>query len=253
MPFTLAHPAAVLPVRRIPGLRTFPLIIGSITPDLPYFAPYRIARWMTETHTLLGTVVTDVPLGMLLLIAIYLLRRPLTELLSNRARVLCLRALERFGRRPMSWLLAPLSILVGAWTHLLWDSFTHEGGWVVQEMSLLRAPVTIGWYTGQVCHVLQYLSSVLGLAVLFIWYRSHAAAMPQGRDRWQDRLVLALVFLAALVIGGTQAAQPAHGQAIYRISYLLLTRIIAWFAVLYLLAGALVTVSRRSDEPQLAG
>jgi hypothetical protein len=245
MPFTLAHPAAVLPLRRIPALQTVSLVVGSVTPDLPYFVPGRIARWMVDTHTLTGSVVTDVPLGMLVLLAIFLLRRPLTELLSCRARCLVLSALEHFARRPESWLLAPFSVLVGVWTHLLWDSFTHSGGWAVQHLSLLRTPVTIGWYTGELCHILQYLSSVLGLTLLWVWYVAHAPNVPRGTERWSDRVPLVLVSVAAVVIGCAQAAQPAHGQPTYRIFYLLLTRTIGWFGLLYLLAGTWRMWSRR--------
>ena len=50
------------------------------------------------------------------------------------------------------------------------------------------------------------------------------------------------------VDGGFQALQPAvHAQSIYRVLYLLLTRTLAWFAVLYLAAGALVVLSRRAE------
>jgi len=36
-------------------------------------------------------------------------------------------------------------------------------------------------------------------------------------------------------------------QSIYRVLYLLLTRTLAWFAVLYLAAGTLVMLSRRAE------
>jgi hypothetical protein len=39
MPFTLAHPAAILPLRGWRYLRTAPLILGAMAPDLPYFLP----------------------------------------------------------------------------------------------------------------------------------------------------------------------------------------------------------------------
>lgn len=250
MPFTLAHPAAVLPLRRVPCLQMVPLVVGSVTPDLPYFTPWRIARWMSETHSMPGTVVTDLPLGMLTLVALVLLRRPLTELLGARARSFVMRALERFGRRPISWVLAPLSVLVGAWTHLLWDSFTHPGGWMVQHVSWLSSPVTIGWYTGELCHVLQYLSSVLGMAVLALWYHRNAPQVAPGTERGPGRIVLVVVSVAAIVIGCAQAFAPAHGQATYRIFYLVLTRTIAWFAVLYLLGGTLVMMLGRRPEPE---
>ena len=44
MPFTLAHPASVLPLRHAPQLRTAPLIIGAMVPDLPYFLPGKFQR-----------------------------------------------------------------------------------------------------------------------------------------------------------------------------------------------------------------
>ena len=46
MPFTLAHPAAVLPLRGMRFLRTAPLILGAITPDVPYYVPWNLGRFM---------------------------------------------------------------------------------------------------------------------------------------------------------------------------------------------------------------
>jgi hypothetical protein len=253
MPFTLAHPAAVLPLRRFRLLQTVPLIIGSITPDLPYYVPTRIAgRIITETHTLVGSIIICVPLGLALLVFGSVLRRPLTALMTVRARWLCLRAMERFASRPLHWMLAVPSIVLGAWTHIAWDSFTHANGWMVQRVAALSAPVSFfDLYTGEVCHVLQYLSSAFGLAVLASWYRRLPARTPKpasdGPLRSWTPLLLLLVLVAALVIGGLQALKYAHAQTFYHISYLMLTRTIAWFAVLYLATGMLVMVSRRAE------
>lgn len=252
MPFTLAHPAAVLPLRRFKYLETVPLIVGSVTPDLPYFVPARFGRLMADTHTLFGSFAYDIPIGLAVLAFGFLLRRPLTALMSVRGRELCLRAMERFRDRPLSWLLAPLAILTGTWTHILWDSFTHETGWIVRRVSALSAPITIGWYTGLVCHVLQYVSSVAGLLVLLIWYRHLPAPEIEpanaGPVHSHARWMLLLVSAVAAVMGGFQALQAAlHSQTNYRIIYLLLTRSIAWFAVLYLIAGTLVMLSRKVE------
>ena len=38
MPFTGSHPAVVLPLLRI-GMPASALVIGSLTPDLPYYLP----------------------------------------------------------------------------------------------------------------------------------------------------------------------------------------------------------------------
>src|ERR1700731_4223353 len=170
MPFTLAHPAAILPLRGLRYLRTVPLIIGAMTPDLPYFVPAHFGLIGPETHSVTASFTTCLVLGYAALGGVFLLPRPLTALLSARARWLCLTALAPFSRRPLEWALAPVSIILGVWTHLLWDSFTHNDGWMVRRGGGLRATVAFGEYSGTVCHVLQYLSSAFGLAAMAVWY-----------------------------------------------------------------------------------
>ncbi len=69
VPFTLAHPAAILPLRRVWRLRTAPLIIGALIPDLPYYVPGSIGRFLPETHNLEGSVTVCLALGYLALLA----------------------------------------------------------------------------------------------------------------------------------------------------------------------------------------
>lgn len=152
MPFTLAHPAAVLPLRYLRPLRTAPLFIGAMVPDVPYYLPLiGNGRLMirADTHSITGSYAVDLPLGIALLVCVVLLREPLTVLLPARARWLCLHALEPFTKSAAEWLLAPLAILLGAWTHLAWDSFTHGEGWGVRHFPALGRAVTVGWYTGR--------------------------------------------------------------------------------------------------------
>lgn len=253
MPFTLAHPAAVLPLRRLRLMRTVPLIIGAMTPDVPYYLPWRIAKHIPDlTHTLLGTITLDLPFGLLLLLYAWLLRAPLVAPLGPAARAKCFAAMERFGSQPLNWALAPLSILVGAWTHLAWDSFTHADGWMVERVPALSAPVSLFSYTGQLCHVLQYVSSVFGLAVLAIWFALlPAPALAQepgnGGRSTGGPVVLGVIFVAAAAAGSFQTAEHLfwHLPPAYRLIYLLLTRITAWFAVLYTLAGIAILAGRR--------
>jgi hypothetical protein len=252
MPFTLAHPAAVLPLRGIAGLRTAPLIIGAMIPDVPYYVPGaagHVLNRFPETHSFVGSYTTCLVLGYAVFVAVFLLRRPLTALLSARARGLCLGALAPFSRRPLEWLLAPLAILLGIWTHLMWDSFTHSDGWTVHRVSALSAPVVIGPYAGTVYHVLQYLSSVFGMTVMVIWYwRLPAARVPAaaaGAIRSTVGPVLLLVGAAAILIGAVQATEYfGHAHNVYRTVTLFLTHSLAWFAGLYLVAGIIVTLEQ---------
>jgi uncharacterized protein DUF4184 len=252
MPFTLAHPAAILPLRGIRYLRTAPLVIGALVPDLPYYAPAMRTHLHPDTHSVAGVFTTDLVLGCLTLAGVFVLRRPLTALLTPRARGLCLGALRPFTRW-QEWAAAPLAILVGVLSHLLWDSFTHENGWMVRRVALLSAPVTLGPYTGTLCHVLQYLSSAFGLAVLALWYRrlpappTHCAS--GGGARSAALPVLLLVAAAALLIGGVQATETfARGAQVYRTLGVFLTHGLAWFALLYLIAGTILTLEQTHER-----
>jgi len=257
MPFTLAHPAAILPLRHVWRLRTAALIVGALIPDLPYYLPGSLSRFIPETHNFLGSVAVCLPLGYAALAAIYVLRAPLTALLSARARWLCLTALAPLRAHPLEWAIAPLSVLIGVWTHLTWDAFTHSDSWVVHRVSALSAPVTIGSYSGPLCHVLQYVSSAFGLIVMIIWYFTLRVPTPQpappGAARSSVGPVLLLVGAAALLIGGVQAMEYyARWESVYRTLNILLTRSLAWFGLLYFLAGSLATLQQHHEaEAQL--
>lgn len=256
MPFTFAHPAAVLPLRRFKSLRLAALIVGSVTPDLPYYVPAKYGRAMLDSHTAMGALWLDVPLGLVTLLIGFLLRRPLTVLMSPRSRALCLQSMERFKEQPRQWLWAPLAIYIGTWTHIFWDAFTHDSGWIVRRVAALSAPITIGTYTGTLCHVLQYVSSVAGLLILAIWYlrlRAPASVDSPNTVVLQSSArvaVLLLVVTIGMAIGGLISMRAAYdGATNYRVIYLMLTRSIAWSGLLYLGAGVLVLLIRRKPEP----
>lgn len=251
MPFTLAHPAAVLPLRRIPLMRTVPLVIGAMTPDASYYLPWRIAKhFPDDTHTLAGTFTIDLPIGIALLLLVWLLRAQLAAPLGAVGEAKCFAALERFGSRAANWALAPLSLLVGSWTHLAWDSFTHPEGWMVSRISALSAPVSFFSYTGELCHVLQYVSSVFGLAVLAVWFAllpPPAGASADGERSAGGPLLLAGLLAVAAVAGCFETVEHLvrHIPARYHVFYLLLTRTTAWFGLLYIVAGTVMTRGRR--------
>jgi hypothetical protein len=252
MPFTLAHPAAILPLRGWRYLRSAPLILGAMAPDLPYFLPSNLERRMPETHEFAASYSTDLALGYLMLLVIFLLRRPLTALLSPRSRWLCLNALAPFRTQASAWAFAALAILVGVWSHLLWDSFTHTDGWIVRRVSALSAPVTFAGYTGPMCHLLQYLSSAFGLVVMAVWFRRlpapARAPVADGAARSAVGPILVLVATAAVLIGGVQAmTYYQRAGLIYGTTHTFLTHSLAWFAALYLVAGIVIALEHPSE------
>lgn len=155
MPLAPAHPAVVLPLQRL-GLPLSALVMGALAPDAPVYLPVGVSYQMT--HSGVGVAV-DVVIGLVLLWLWFALLRDavvdLTPYLRRRAP-----AEARLGRR--AWLLAPLAVAVGAGSHVLWDSATHDWGFVVHELAFLReehGPIPLyGW--------LQHSSTVVGSVVV---------------------------------------------------------------------------------------
>ncbi|WP_433005218.1 DUF4184 family protein [Kribbella sp. CA-294648] len=158
MPFTLAHPAVVLPLFRRPFVPAA-LVAGSMAPDVPY---YLTAAGITSTHAgdwygpLLNAThthsLTGLPIDLLYaaaLVAVYcLMRAPITALLPPG---LALPQPTRPTRAQYyGWLL--LSALIGVGTHILWDAFTDADflpSRLLQYASTAFGLAVIGWYLWQ--------------------------------------------------------------------------------------------------------
>lgn len=183
MPWTFSHPAAVLPLRRfVPGYLSLPaLMCGSLAPDVGYYLDqYDIAGY---AHTAAGSVVAGVPLALACLLLFYLVRRPLWFLLPQPHRSAISPLLESAPWRAKSfWLIAPVSALIGVWTHNFWDSFTHYGGWMALRIPLLQETIVrVGGVGIPASRVLQHLSTVAGAAVLAIAYSSWLRRQPRSQ------------------------------------------------------------------------
>ncbi|MFC4947468.1 DUF4184 family protein [Pseudonocardia sp. GCM10023141] len=208
MPFTLAHPAVVLPLRRWLPLPA--LVAGSLAPDLPYYLRHAIPRFLHPelAHTPIGLVGIDLLMGFALLAAGRAMAAPVMALapLGWRVRV------PRPGRPAVGlWWLAPsvAGVLVGAVTHLLWDQITHADGAAVQAWAWLRTPV-LG--PNALFNVLSYLSAAVGIAVLLWWARRWYRGAPVEAVAWQavpggvrGAVAVCCVLAAAIGVGLTAA------------------------------------------------
>lgn len=183
MPFTPAHPAAVLPLLR-PPFSPAALVCGAMAPDMPYFLaaariPVSARSWYepflnaTVSHGLSGLAVS-VSFALALLLLYAGVRRPVAALLpGGRAPH------GRGGRSARRVGGVLLSVLIGVATHLLWDSFTHADGWAVVHVSPLRARLA-GNLT--VARAVQHLSTAGGLAAVaaHLWRRGRRAPGADG-------------------------------------------------------------------------
>jgi len=138
MSFPLAHPAAVLPLRRFcPRWLNFPaLVIGSMMPDASYFLGAKAGGLFG--HSLLGVFTFCLPVGIMVMALFDGLRSPVVRRLPAPYQ----QALLSLCQRPLGplWVMV-ISLLLGAGTHILWDSFTHTDGWFVQRLPVLESVV----------------------------------------------------------------------------------------------------------------
>lgn len=193
MPFTLSHAAAVLPGIRRDGSGRGPLlpsalVAGSFAPDMTYYAASVFPAAMPfgdVTHAAWGVVTVDVAITAALVGLWLLVREPLVALLPGRWRGRVL----GFAGGPegsLRWFVP--SAVIGAATHVVWDSFTHLDRWGTRAIPVL-GDVVAGF---PVYTYLQYGGSAVALAVL-TWFvatglrsvRPVTPNFPAPSRRWQ--------------------------------------------------------------------
>jgi len=199
MPLTCSHPAAVLPFKRFVQLNFAALVIGSMSPDAGYFIGERSLAKLA--HRPFGTILFDIPIGLIVLGLFYLVRRDLCFILPSPHRN---QLTPLAHRKPVftvdALFVAVVSILVGAWTHIIWDQVTHDGSYVFRHFSPLRISLThIGPQDITLAYVLQYISTLVGGAILAWFYIKWLRAQPTKPDNQSDSWRYVLWFGLALV------------------------------------------------------
>jgi hypothetical protein len=215
VPFTFAHPAAVVPLARHMGRVGVlsALVIGSMAPDIAFLLPIGVMR--AESHSLGGLFWYCLPIGLIGYLMFHrLMKQPIIHLLplGFYAR---LGPYDRSDWAIGSRQLLPVltSILVGAMTHLVWDSFTHRGSWAVRNFDWLQIHLfTGGGFWIYLYTLLQWLCSLLGLGLLYHWVARWLQSTPEppvprnnslaASQRW---LYIGALFTASLGAGVLEA------------------------------------------------
>jgi hypothetical protein len=166
VPFTISHAAAVLPLQKT-RLPLAALMIGSMSPDFAYFLPGEPLRVLT--HSIPGVFWFCWPISLAVwLVFVRVLEEPTRALLPDSWHARFMPSDRQISVRNLA--LASAAVILGAFTHILWDSFTHRGSLAVDIFSGLHAVAfhyqgwRIRWFV-----VLQHLSTVVGFAILMYW------------------------------------------------------------------------------------
>lgn len=164
MPFTPSHMAVMVPLMSSARVRRFAdpwaLALGAMVPDLPIFLPF--LPDYTNWHSWLGVVTIDLAAVLVLLPLFHVVfRDPLISLLPpSLAGRAALVTPDRLRPLPIA-----VGAVIGAASHVLWDSFTHSTG--PAEWGAWLSVSVFGVIT--LFRLLQYTSSVIGLAVMVWW------------------------------------------------------------------------------------
>jgi hypothetical protein len=212
MPFTVSHAAAALPVnvlvRRLPLAA---LMVGSMAPDFAFFVPF--APYRSSTHSIAGLFWFCLPAGLAVwFVFVRWMERPTMALLPDAWREK-LTPTGPFTPRLLG--LASIAIVLGAITHLIWDSFTHSHTWATSALPTLRErQAALGG--APLYHLLQVGSSVFGLAALAMWLLNlRNRPLPASPFDWTRAAAVITHSTRALAVAGLVIASTATAFGYY--------------------------------------
>lgn len=171
MPFTFSHPALIVPLlyarRRCKWLSATGLIIGSMAPDAEKFLRLKLASQHSHTIGSIFYFSCPVALGLAFIFHV-LVRRPLIAHLPAPL-YLRLSSYVNFDWPRYSYHHAwgvISSILIGAATHLFWDSFTHYNTLVTAAVPEAADLIWLGDIAMPLWQLVALVNSLIGGLVI---------------------------------------------------------------------------------------
>ncbi|WP_413531569.1 DUF4184 family protein [Empedobacter brevis] len=176
MPLTFCHPAIVLPLKKLKSnwFSITGLIIGSMSPDLEYFSRMEIVA--THSHLFWGILYFDLPIALVYCFVFHLFVR---NILINHLPIFLQERFVQFldfswiSYFKKHWLIVITSIIIGGYSHIFWDAFTHEWGYFVKLIPALQEVwFRIPFYNNfevKGYKFLQHFSTFIGAIFIALW------------------------------------------------------------------------------------
>jgi hypothetical protein len=172
MPFTAGHPAIILPLIRSRYFSATGLIIGSLSPDFEYF--FKMSVNGIHSHTKAGLFYFDLPVTIILSLLFHQLVK--SNLIANLPAFLQKRFQDTLhfnflNYLKSNWSIFLLSALLGAASHIFWDSFTHNNRFFVRQFSEIyqNSSVSFNGANYPLFYVLQQISTAVGLTIVILY------------------------------------------------------------------------------------
>jgi hypothetical protein len=248
MPFTPTHALAAVPLCRWRVLDPAALAIGCMLPDLPMFLPATPSYG--TTHDFIRGPLSCLPYGLLAFIVFRRCRgQAIAFLPEPMRRRLAAYAAPRLQLSFSAWLGIALALVLGVWTHILWDSFTHAdrfGSKLFPE--LMTTWLTLHGYRLRGYEVLQHGCSVVGLPILALvvarWYarQPRDGVATEAASVWRRALLVVLalaapIFAAGYAFGRVQRSDPDFWHSIA-------FELVTFTLSAYVIGAALLTLPR---------
>ena len=172
MPFTPAHPAIILPLIRWRYFSATGLIVGSLSPDFEYF--FKMSVDSIHSHSRPGLFYFDLPVTIVLAILFHQLVK--VNLIGNLPVFLQKRFQDTLHFNFLkylkhNWWIFLYSALIGAGSHLFWDSFTHNNRFFSRQFSMIYKQMSVPFdgVNYPFFYVLQQISTTVGLIIVTLY------------------------------------------------------------------------------------
>ncbi len=197
MPYTLSHAIVSLPISKLfkGKIPVASIFVGSMSPDFPY--QVALAPVGAPGHSFSGVFIYCLLPSLIILGLWYRwLEKPTMHFL-------CLPFRKRVFNR-WSYVFIVLGVLIGAFVHVLWDATSHPNGFFVENSEILKLDVLslplFKWN--------QYISGVMGLALLVLWYAS--LRLNKKSEPYRGHLALGFSLYAISILIFVIAANLIH-------------------------------------------
>lgn len=172
MPFTFSHPAIVLPfgINKTKYLDFSALVIGSMSPDFEYFLHFKLIQIIG--HTIIGQFLFCLPMTFIILYIYHnIIKKPLINNLPSfvSCRYYYLVENEWKINSIFRFVVVIYSVLIGSFSHLFWDSFTHKNGYFVSRINFLSNSISVFNFKIHIYKLLQHGSTLIGMGFILLY------------------------------------------------------------------------------------
>lgn len=203
MPFTLAHPSAVVFIKNR-YLNLFGLILGSMAPDFIYFLLFNPSSNLG--HTFIGFIILNLPICFLLNYLIFKFVKDafiinLPTFISKYYIYLLnyTNDIKSFKEA----IVFTYSCIIGMLTHAIWDTCTHKTGYFVIHINFLRNKIDILGLQIPIFKIIQHGSTVIGFLILILYLYSIRKLSNKNLNKINNKFryhIIAIIFQILTII-----------------------------------------------------